>query len=44
MAVPAAPAGIPRAEVGTFASLWWSCIPIALVRYALLARVKEPPR
>jgi MFS family permease len=29
---------------GTFASIWWSCIPIALVRYALLARVKEPPR
>jgi predicted MFS family arabinose efflux permease len=29
---------------GTFASIWWSCIPIALLRYALLARVKEPPR
>ena len=29
---------------GSFASIWWSCIPIALVRYALLARVREPPR
>lgn len=29
---------------GTFASIWWSCIPIALVRYALLVAVQDRER